>query len=120
MQELETAGSSPLNAIAIFNSLAHLAYCVSIAVSGLLLPLAPAYLLQIADLYDYEPMGAGVPGWLDALTVAGTALTFRSFAVGPAGTLEGYNFFEFVFFGRAHLQPPVMCRLLQHVEYSIN
>ena len=31
---------------------------------------------------------------------AGTALTFRSFSVGPAGTLEGYNFFEYVFFGR--------------------
>ena len=92
VQELENAGSSPLNAIATFNSLAHLAYCVSVAVSGLLRPLAAAY--------DCEPVGAGAPGWFDALTAAGTALTFRSFSVGPAGTLEGYTFFEFVFFGR--------------------
>ena len=76
-------------------------YCVSTAMSKLVLPLAPQYLLQAADLYDFEPVGAGAPGWFAAMSAAGTALTFGSFSVGHAGTLEGYNFFEFVFLGRA-------------------
>ena len=73
VQHLENAGSFPLNAIATFSSLAHLAHCVSTAVSRIALPLAPPYLLQAADLYPLEPVGAGVPGWFAALSAAGTA-----------------------------------------------
>ena len=109
VQQLEVEANFPLNAMATFHSLAHLAHYVSVAVSKLGQPVAPAYLLGEANLYDLEPVGAMAPAWFIALTAAGSAITFRSFCIGPSNTLEGYNFFEFTCFGRvlsASRDPP--------------
>ena len=84
-----------------YSSFGHAASAVVAAIERIVAtgnPINAAYVVGIADTFDYEPMNLGSPAAFIALTQAPTGLTYEMLE-GPGTFLTHLGFFSFINFG---------------------